>query len=34
MIPIRIFSVLPFLVVLFFAITGLFQWLYHYAGGV
>lgn len=29
MMPIRIFAVLPFLVVLFFAITGLFQWLWN-----
>ncbi|KYH31964.1 MULTISPECIES: hypothetical protein [Neomoorella] len=29
MLPVRIFAVLPFLVALFFAVTGLFQWLWN-----
>lgn len=29
MAPVRIFAVFPFLVVLFFAVIGLFQWLWN-----
>ncbi|MGI6284784.1 hypothetical protein SEF58_03075 [Neomoorella humiferrea] len=29
MLPVRVFAVFPFLIVLFFVITGLFQWLWN-----